>query len=304
MFSSFPHTCRARAPIRTASIGAAEVDAALGPPHTGRSQRASAWALGAILIGSLTGNAYGGAGECVARSSTPPQPVVELFTSEGCSSCPPADQWLSRVRNGAPGRQAPIILSLHVDYWNDLGWSDPWSQRRFTERQQRYSEIAASQGVYTPQVLVSGKELRDWRNIDNGETLNQMAQVAGDASPVPTLDLTLLARSEQALRVRVNVERQGIHLPPHTTLVLARTLDALDSRVTAGENRDHVLHHDGVVNDWVSLPLTDQQESVSATLALRPVTAGKNAHLVAFLQDPANGRVLQALSLPIDNCHP
>ena len=93
--------------------------------------------------------------------------LVELYTSEGCSSCPPAEAWMSRLQ-GDPGLWKKFVpIAFHVDYWDRLGWRDRFSSRQWTERQSRYAALWQSESVYTPAVVLSGKELRNWSGIDS-----------------------------------------------------------------------------------------------------------------------------------------
>ena len=116
-------------------------------------------ALAALLAAALT---PAQAGECSARSGPHTAALVELYTSEGCDSCPPADRWLQGLgaRGYAPERVVP--LSLHVNYWDYIGWKDPYAQQRFSDRQRRLAQVMRARIVYTPQVLLQGRDFRSW----------------------------------------------------------------------------------------------------------------------------------------------
>src|SRR5437870_929713 len=102
------------------------------------------------------------AAECIARSGPGTAALVELYTSEGCSSCPPADRWLSALGQRF-GRDRVVALSLHVDYWDYLGWKDPYAQRQFALRQRKLSQLQRVALVYTPQVVLQGRDFPSWR---------------------------------------------------------------------------------------------------------------------------------------------
>ena len=99
--------------------------------------------------------------QCKARSGAGTAALVELYTSQGCSSCPPADRWLSTL-GGRFAAERVVPLSLHVDYWDYLGWKDPYAKRRFSERQRKLSVLQRMALVYTPQVVVQGRDFRSW----------------------------------------------------------------------------------------------------------------------------------------------
>ncbi|MFL6703417.1 MAG: DUF1223 domain-containing protein, partial [Paraburkholderia graminis] len=103
---------------------------------------------------------------CSARSPAHRVALVELYSSEGCNSCPPADAWLGQWKNSGATRSV-VPLALHVDYWNGLGWTDRFSQHRFTERQQTLTDLAGGHTIYTPEVFVGGRELRTWSQQDS-----------------------------------------------------------------------------------------------------------------------------------------
>src|SRR6185295_16953491 len=104
------------------------------------------------------------AAQCTARSTGQTVALVELYTSEGCDSCPPADRWLSSLgtKGYAPDRVVPI--ALHVDYWDYIGWKDPYARQAFSARQRKMASLARAAAIYTPQVMLQGQDFRDWRS--------------------------------------------------------------------------------------------------------------------------------------------
>src|SRR5688572_27607685 len=101
-------------------------------------------------------------GGCTAVSGPGTAALVELYTSEGCSSCPPADRWLSTLREGGLGPDRLVPLGLHVDYWDYIGWRDPFALRLFSDRQRELAAVHRARVVYTPQVMLAGKDYRGW----------------------------------------------------------------------------------------------------------------------------------------------
>ncbi|MDQ3918132.1 MAG: DUF1223 domain-containing protein, partial [Acidobacteriota bacterium] len=172
--------------------------------------------------------------------------VVELFTSEGCSSCPPADALLSRLDKEQPVEGAEVIaLAQHVDYWNSLGWADPFSAHEFSERQGEYAARFGGDSVYTPQMVIDGGA--EFPGGNSGRAFEAIAQAARE----PKAEVSLARAAEQAdgaLRLSVRVVR----LPKLTDgdtadVLLAVTESGLSSDVARGENAGHRLVHAGVV---------------------------------------------------------
>src|SRR5919204_3245433 len=158
--------------------------------------------------------------------------LVELFTSEGCSSCPPADAVLARLQREqpVPGTQI-LVLSEHVDYWDDLGWKDPFSDRLFSDRQSAYGGR-----VYTPQAVVDGK-------VDVlGSDREALVKAIAAAARVPHASLHL-TRTAQGVRIAVN----GLSAPSDADVMVAVVEDGLTSKVERGENAGRTLAHAAVV---------------------------------------------------------
>ena len=212
---------------------------------------------------------------CFGQSRSPV--LVELFTSEGCSSCPPADRLLEKLDSQA------IVLSEHVDYWDQLGWKDPFSSHASTARQQAYGRIFNLDGVYTPEMVVDGeKEF-------NGSDSRQAAEAIAKAVRKKKADVRI-ARIDAGLRVEV----EGA--PSVADLFLALAEDSAASQVSAGENSGHQLHHVAVVRSLQKIGSVKRGVSFDRVLEL-PRTAGAQ-RIIVFLQESGPGRVSGVAMLP------
>ena len=218
--------------------------------------------------------------------------VVELFTSEGCSSCPPADQLVARLEREQPVAQADIvILGEHVDYWNQLGWPDRFAAGAFTARQQRYARALASDDVYTPQLVVDGQV--GFSGSDAARAVREIRRAAG----MPHASLS-------ARRSGDNVTLTTQQFPPGTKSVeifLAITEDALSSEVRRGENAGRRLSHAGVVRSLLSVAKFDARKSPAFStdipLHLLDEWNRANLHAIVFAQDRDSMRILGTASL-------
>jgi hypothetical protein len=228
-----------------------------------------------------------------ANLSAARQPVlVELFTSEGCSSCPPADALLARLDSTqfVAGAQA-IVLSEHVTYWNYLGWSDPFSLEEMSQRQTQYAKRFGLDSVYTPQAVVDGG-----------------AQVPG-SDPTALSNAVLAAARKKKPELRIegphwngSTINFAVKAPEglHGLLVVALAEDATHSSVGRGENAGRALHHVAVVRVMKSM---GRNQADDQPLVLE-VGSGKNLtghtfRLVGFITDAQQGRVLAVTECPI-----
>ncbi len=231
------------------------------------------------------------AGLAGAQPRTPV--VVELFTSEGCSSCPPADSLLLRLERTPPNLNIEVIaLSEHVDYWNQLGWQDRFSSPAFTARQQEYGRAFRMENVYTPQMVVDGQT--ELLGSDAPRATQEIQKAA--QGPKAIVEMSLL--SAESLRLKVE------SLPPGTQeadILLAVTEAELESSVQRGENSGRQLRHTGVVRSLVSLGRLDTKKagaySADIALKLRPEWRRENLKLVLFVQDRGSHRILGAATL-------
>src|SRR5689334_23574142 len=204
---------------------------------------ASALVTLALVLAFSTGSAPADP----AGSRTPV--LVELFTSEGCSSCPPADALLAELARSQPVARAEVVpLALHVDYWNRLGWADPYSSAAFSERQNDYAGRAGSGRVYTPQMIVDGGA--ELVGSDSSRARAAIAEAA--RAPKTALTLAVAAKEPRALAVTVDVSAPHAASGPADVLV-AITEDHLESDVTRGENAGRKLSHVGVARHLTTL---------------------------------------------------
>ena len=217
--------------------------------------------------------------------------VVELFTSEGCSSCPSADAALRELETAqsVPGVEV-IALGQHVDYWNRLGWKDPFSSAQFTQRQQWYAR-GFSEGNYTPQAVVNG------RYEFVGSQKNTLAQTVAQAAQAPRATV-VLTREAGHLAVKIS------HLPAGTKAAeveLALTETGLSSQVGRGENSGRLLRHAAVVRALRTLGPVGAAGTFTATvpLQLSPSWKSENLRAVVLVQETGSRHVVGGGSLPL-----
>jgi len=220
--------------------------------------------------------------------------IVELFTSEGCSSCPPADRLLSRLEQTQPVPGAMVVaLEEHVDYWNQLGWKDPFSSSQFRARQNDYAVAFHGDNVYTPQMVVNGQAQFV------GTDMNRAYQEIGAAAqtPVVALDLSATANAHDPdlldLSVRMNSPRNTkLH---DSNLYLAVTENNLVSFVQRGENSGRTLRHSAVVRSFGVIGKVDPRGSnggqLISTLRLPREWKRENLRAVVFLQERDSFRI-------------
>jgi hypothetical protein len=269
----------------------------------------AAIALPSSLIGRATGNAppiqavakISNAAAVPARSPAPV--IVELFTSEGCSDCPPADRLLYALEQKQPVAGAEIIpLEQHVDYWDSEGWRDPFSSAQFTLRQRDYVYTFNLQSAYTPQMVIDGTA--QFVGSDSKRALAAIAK----AALVPKENLKIERFSSDTrpdgrnMRLRVSLAPLGAANPKHgADVLLAVTEDNLASNVTRGENAGTYMNHLAVVRE---LRVLGRVDSVGGFSAAPDVTFAENwkrgnLHVVAFVQDRSTKRVLGASTLSL-----
>jgi len=262
----------------------------LPSPHARRTRHAhglpSSWACwaGIAAVATVAGASADAANAlqaCSARSGLEVVPVVELYTSEGCNSCPPADRWLGSLK----GRADVVALAFHVDYWDRLGWKDRFASAAFTQRQVEQQAVNGARFPYTPQVVIDGQDRKDWPR----------ARVAtpSAASPVSIV----LARDGERVVAQVSAQTPA---PARLAAYWAVTEFAHRTAVKAGENEGATLEHEFVVRDYQPVAAWPAQAGAAHSLSFVPRTAADPAHprkVNLVVIDATSGRPLQALAL-------
>ncbi|MGO8670724.1 MAG: DUF1223 domain-containing protein [Capsulimonadaceae bacterium] len=231
---------------------------------------------------------------CFPRAQAAPRPrtpvLVELFTSEGCSDCPPADRVLAALQRDQPVPDATIIaLAEHVDYWNNTAWTDRFSSGRYSERQQDYVRHFRLDSAYTPEMVVDGR--REFVGSDEGAA--REAVEAAAILPHANVSESVEGFADNEIRVRLTVKS----LPPAGTgpidIFAAVTEDGLRSVVDGGENGGRTLTHEAVVRvldpiGTISGPTFEAETQIPVQPGWRP----RSLHVVAFAQDRSTGAIL------------
>ncbi|MHB1084843.1 MAG: DUF1223 domain-containing protein [Thiobacillus sp.] len=217
------------------------------------------------------------AAPCTTTSSATRTSLLELYTSEGCSSCPPADRWLSQL----PPDSGVVPLAFHVDYWDKLGWRDPYAQGAFSQRQRaRNSGLG---WVYTPQVMLNGDDFRNW---------HRGLPALSKAAPAQVRLTLNLDPSPERIDVQVDSRFTKPDHNQNGQLFLALYENRLSSKVTAGENTSRTLNHDYVVRQLIG-PLDPLRARYS--FKLQPGWKAADLGVAAFVLD-GEGETLQALA--------
>ncbi len=221
------------------------------------------------------------------KASTPSPVVVELFTSEGCSSCPPADRLLAEIEKQYG--QNVIVLSEHVDYWDYIGWRDPFSTPEFSARQKRYEHnLGGEAGVYTPQMVIDGR---------TGFVGNDGKRAQAE-----------IRKATSRMKAPVTIEKRGDQLvistgalPANANVLLAITEGSLETDVRRGENAGRRLRHTGVVRQLNNLGKIDRGQSFSAEFNPKFDSVWKRSDLraVVLVEDRSTHEILGAAVLPL-----
>lgn len=223
--------------------------------------------------------------------------IVELFTSQGCSSCPPADDLLRSLERNQPVAGARVIvLSEHVDYWNRLGWQDPYSSGQFSSRQRVYVEALGGEHMYTPMMVVDGRTAF----VGSRPITAREAIVAARKAPKAKLTIEATGVAEGTIRIDGSVE----HLPPTTEapdVWAAVTQSPITTEVTRGENAARTLTHTGVVRSltWLGSLSGPARASypVEGRVRVRSTWQREHLRLVVFLQEPKGRRIVGVTQL-------
>ena len=227
------------------------------------------------------------------RNAAPKPILVELFTSEGCSSCPPADTYLQQLDEHQPVPNAQlIVLSEHVDYYNQGGWMDPYSATRYTSRQDAYARVHGLVERYTPEIVVDGT-YDIWT-----KTPQQMEASLSRAALAPKIPVQILSASVKRgiPEMQAEIDVDGTQLRHNAEIYAAVALDHAASSVLRGENGGQHLTHVAVaeVLEPVGKVKKGAKIQIPVVLKLDPEVASKNLRLIIFVQESGMGKVVGA----------
>ena len=264
---------------------------------------ALALVCGGVLFGALASrrspsNAAPAPTKTISTKAGRAPVIVELFTSEGCSSCPPADALLMKLKREQSTDGAEIIaLSEHVDYWNSRAWADPYSSPAFTKRQEGYVKALHLDSGYTPQMVVDGRE--EFIGSDDGSAASAVAESVKSAKTNVEATGEVKANSLQ-LKIKI-APVLGLPAGDKAEVMLAVTEDNLHSQVAGGENSGRRLNHVGVVRELKSIGAASKSGGFETSFAVPLESNWKRADLqaVVFVQAQNNRRILGAASLSI-----
>jgi hypothetical protein len=251
----------------------------------------------AASVLTFSGAGHSATKACSAASAPHTTALVELYTSEGCDSCPAADRWLSSLLAEGFKSDRVVPLALHVDYWDYIGWKDPFAKGEFAVRQHKLAQMRRPAIVYTPQVLLQGRDFRRWGSRAFADEVSRINSRPARAR----IALAIRAVDPQAIHTELSAQLLDAAERKNAAVFLAAYENKLASDVRAGENRGKRLEHDFVVREWIGPigfgegPKIDERRA----LPLLPGTNAKNLGVAAFVQNRSTSEVLQALMLPV-----
>jgi len=251
----------------------------------------------AVLAMLAFGIPSAGAVQCAAESGTRRVALLELYTSEGCDSCPPADRWVSSLAGRGLDTEHVVTLGFHVDYWNYLGWNDRFAKADYGARQQAASRRNKARVVYTPQLLLNGADYR--RGTFRDDIADRIKAISQDR-PGAKISLKLETGRAGELSVQGSVAVVDAARKSGAQAYIAVYENNLTNAITAGENRGNQLHHDFVVRALAGPFPVDIRGHAEFAQRFRLDPDWKTADLrvASFVQNEHSGDVLQALTLP------
>jgi len=228
-----------------------------------------------------------------AADSAPSTPVVvELFTSEGCSSCPPADALLKAMDSSqaVPGVHL-IVMEEHVDYWDDQGWKDPFSSHEITRRQTDYTERLHVPEPYTPEMVVDGAY--EFTGNDKMRAVEALRK----AVTLPTVSVRISSIAIENGQLRAHIETDSV--PEKADVMVALVLDHAESEVLRGENGGHHLEHVAVLTNLTKAGKAEKGRGFSKDISLGSKSLSQACRLITFLQEPGQGKIIGAAVEPV-----
>ena len=237
-------------------------------------------AIFVLMTGGLLLSASAGTHRLVAASGNKRVQLLELYSSESCSSCPPADKWIATLKDDAELWKKVVPLVFHVDYWNDLGWKDGLSSNSMTKRQQDIAQTWATPAVYTPAFVINGRE---WRGWSSGSLPTNSSSA----------EFSLEIFEDQYGDFSVTVKSLGVKSSPKPLVVrIAKLGMSLNQQVTSGENSGKILNHNFAVLKWDAQTLSSGSGTV--VFHLGKETGQNKTAIAAWIETPGKPVPLQA----------
>ena len=257
---------------------------------------------GSLSIGLLAMKTPGSPDDAKTSPSTVTPVVVELFTSEGCSSCPPADALLAKLdQAGRVGNAQIVALEEHVDYWDDQGWRDPFSSHDWTTRQYAYAEVLGNRNPYTPQMVVDGS-----LEFSGGHVQQALQSIAAEAARAKVPVTLVQGAANKPGKEDFSVQVGKLIPSPKgggAEVWLAITETGLQSAVTRGENAGHELRHAAVVRSMRKIGEAKPDRDVSFTgetaVSIHKDWKLENLKAVAFVQEKNGLKIIGAAEIPL-----
>lgn len=217
------------------------------------------------------------------KSALPPFAVVELFTSEGCNACPPADELLEKIQAEADkNKQSVYTIAYHVDYWNKLGWKDPYSKLQFTYLQQNYISALNDDNMYTPYMIVNGQTAF---NGTNENKANHAIDVA--LKTTPTFNISI--KKDSIINDTLYISYQSNVASADVSIKVLLLESDLKSVVTAGENKGKTFLHNNVCRAYQSKTMSNKTGQVK--IAIKNLILNKNLKMIAFVQQKSTLKI-------------
>ena len=229
------------------------------------------------------------AAECSSKSGVQTVPLLELYTSEGCSSCPPADKWMSSIK---ADKVTP--LAFHVDYWDYIGWKDRFSKAEYSDRQRKTAAFGGAGFVYTPQFVMNGRDFKGWDNSRLSQSVEASQKLASRAN----LSLNIVTEANGDITLKSTAQTVSPSEAKNSDIFVAIYENKLVSQVKAGENSGSTLKHDYVVREFFGAYQLSNQNEFSKNFMLKPEWKGRDGGAVIFVQNSQTGEILQSLALP------
>ncbi len=234
------------------------------------------------------------AAECSAKSGVQTVPLLELYTSEGCSSCPPADKWMSGIKTD---KVTP--LAFHVDYWDYIGWKDRFSKAEYSDRQRKTAAFGSAGFVYTPQFVMNGRDFKGWDNSRLSQSVEASQKLASRAN----LSINAVTETNGDITLKTSAQAAKPSDAKTSDVFVALYENKLVSQVKAGENSGSTLKHDYVVREFFGAYQLSNQNEFSKNFTLNSAWKNKgyvfeNMGAVIFVQNSQTGEILQSLALP------